>query len=244
MSECMLCQSKRAERPHLIEPVGLRIWSVEELIYFMRNNLTLLDEELLDEKLTAWIKDELRMRRLASILAQVISKPFSVRDYLLPIYHETGYPGEDEIRRTLNALEDLEALPAPVRLKKKADALTGYHRYLRAIGIYRQVLEYQKSSHLGAQFTGMIYGNIGAAYARLFQMEEACSFLKESYTLLHSSDAARRYLSAVYLKDGRQAFLAAAEELEMDEAARKKIEDAIAAVRPPERAGRSPRGTR
>ncbi|MBQ9322513.1 MAG: hypothetical protein IJ239_09255 [Eubacterium sp.] len=230
MSECMLCQSRRAEQPFLIEPVGLRIWSIEELLYFISENLPLTDEDLLNTKLVDWIKEELHMRRLAGILGQILTKPFSVREFVLPIYHETGYPGETSMRKTLNAMDDFNALPTPVRLKKKADLLVHHTRYLRAIETYQSVLDYQQSSHLGTQFTGVIYNNIGCVYAKLFQMEEACSCLKESYRLLHTNDTLRRYLYAVYLKDGREVFLQEAKTLNIDPASQREMEKRISSI--------------
>lgn len=230
MSECMLCQSRRAEQPYLIEPVGIRIWSIEELIYFIGENLPLIDEDILNQKLVDWIKEELHMRRLAGILGQIIGKPFSMREFVLPIYHETGYPGETPMRKTLNAMDDFNALPTPVRLKKKGDVLVHHMRYLRAIETYQSVLDYQQSSHLGTQFTGVIYHNIGCVYAKLFQMEEACSCLKESWKLLHSSDSLKHYLYAVYLKDGREAFLSEAKDLNIDPATQNVIEKNIADI--------------
>ena len=233
MSECMLCQSRRAESPWLIEPVGLRIWSIEELLYFIQENLPLLDEDILNAKLVGWIKDELHLRRLAGVLTQIVGKPFAVRDFILPMFHETGYPSEAGIRQTVAALEELDALPTPIRLKKKADLLVTHERYLRAIETYRAVLDYQRSSNLGAQFTGIIYNNIGCVFARLFQMDEAVSCLRESYQLLHTSDALRRYLYAVYLKDGRDAFQKEAKEQGADPAMREEIEEAVAALPEP-----------
>ncbi|MBR0398896.1 MAG: hypothetical protein IJI10_11600 [Eubacterium sp.] len=230
MSECMLCQSRRAEQPFLIEPVGLRIWSIEELLYFIGENLPLVDEDIINQKLVDWIKEELHMRRLAGILTQIIGKPFTVREFVLPIFHETGYPGETPMRKTLNAMDDFSALPTPVRLKKKADVLVHHTRYLRAIETYHSVLDYQQSSHLGAQFTGVIYHNIGCVYAKLFQMEEACSSLKESYRLLHSSEALKHYLTAVYLKDGREAFLQEAKAQNIDPATQSGIEKSIGEI--------------
>ena len=84
MSECMLCQVRRAEHPYLIESIGLNVYSVEELLYFMERNIPLLDGTILNEDLVRWLKDELHMRRLSVNLSMVLQRNFSVRDFVMP----------------------------------------------------------------------------------------------------------------------------------------------------------------
>ncbi len=70
---------------------------------------------------------------------------------------------------------------------------------------------------LGKQFIGEIYHNMGCAYARLFQMEEAIRCFEIAYGKLHTMGAVKSLLYAVYMEHGVDAFVEKAKELEVDE---------------------------
>ncbi|MEI3246665.1 MAG: hypothetical protein V8S26_11405 [Lachnospiraceae bacterium] len=55
----ILCKTKTAKKPFFIENISTNIYSMEELCYYLYNNLYLIDDTLLNEKLCVWLKDEL-----------------------------------------------------------------------------------------------------------------------------------------------------------------------------------------
>lgn len=76
---------------------------------------------------------------------------------------------------------------------------------------------------LGKQFIGEIYHNMGCAYARLFQMEEAIRCFEIAYGKLHTMGAVKSLLYAVYMEYGVDAFVEKAKELEVDEERQEEI---------------------
>ena len=76
---------------------------------------------------------------------------------------------------------------------------------------------------LGKQFIGEIYHNMGCAYARLFQMEEAIRCFEIAYGKLHTMGAVKSLLYAVYREHGVDAFVEKAKELEVDEERQEEI---------------------
>lgn len=76
---------------------------------------------------------------------------------------------------------------------------------------------------LGKQFIGEIYHNMGCAYARLFQMEEAIRCFEIAYGKLHTMGAMKSLLYAVYMEHGVDAFVEKAKELEVDEERQEEI---------------------
>lgn len=76
---------------------------------------------------------------------------------------------------------------------------------------------------LGKQFIGEIYHNMGCAYARLFQMEEAIRCFEIAYGKLHTMGAVKSLLYAVYMEHGVDAFVEKAKELEVDEERQEEI---------------------
>lgn len=78
---------------------------------------------------------------------------------------------------------------------------------------------------LGKQFIGEIYHNMGCAYARLFQMEEAIRCFEIAYGKLHTMGAVKSLLYAVYMEHGVDAFVEKAKELEVDEVDEERQEE-------------------
>ena len=76
---------------------------------------------------------------------------------------------------------------------------------------------------LGKQFIGEIYHNMGCAYARLFQMEEAIRCFEIAYGKLHTMGAVKSLLYAVYMEHGVDAFVEKPKELEVDEERQEEI---------------------
>ena len=76
---------------------------------------------------------------------------------------------------------------------------------------------------LGKQFIGEIYHNMGCAYARLFQMEEAIRCFEIAYGKLHTMGAVKSLLYAVFMEHGVDAFVEKAKELEVDEERQEEI---------------------
>ena len=68
MSGYILCQVKKAEKPFYIENISTNIYSIEELCYYLYNNLYLVDRSLISNKLCTWLDEELKLPKLAAKL--------------------------------------------------------------------------------------------------------------------------------------------------------------------------------
>ena len=60
MNRYLLCK-KRVNRPYLVQELGLRIYSLEELCYFVYQNLPLIDNEFLETRLYEFIGQDCAM---------------------------------------------------------------------------------------------------------------------------------------------------------------------------------------
>lgn len=234
MSECMLCQVRRAEHPYIIESIGLPVYTVEELLYFMQHNAALLDESILNEELLRWIKEELRMRRLSASLSVLMQRKFRPDEFVLPIFRETGYPDAESIRVFSEELSKLEELPHPARVREKGNQLFRHRRYTLAIRAYEKAAEESRDSDLGQQFTGMVFHNIGCAYARLFQFEEAGEYLNKGRKLLKTRESLKDYLYILRFLTGSGRFKKAAIAEGADEKLIREVEDSAWNLQIPE----------
>lgn len=202
----ILCQIKRAKIPYYIENISMNIYSIEELCYYMYHNIYLLDETILNEGLCFWIRDELKLGRLYERIFPLLDADVRVGDFVLPIFKEINYLSFAEFKEMNRQLKIFEEQPQVVRLKMKGDYLFLHERYIHAIRVYTESIQLAEKEHMGLQFMGSIYNNMGCAYGKLFQTEESFECFAKAYELLHSGSTLRSYLFAAYLNKGKNSY--------------------------------------
>lgn len=206
MGSYILCQQQKAGTPYYIENISTNIFSIEELCFYFYHNIYLLDGTIINEELCRWIGEELGMKQLAARLRGILETDADIGAFILPVFKEAYYLSQSEYKEMQERLQKLQELPAMVRKKLKGDYLVRYGKYSNGIKVYESILESTEKTTLGSQFEGGVYHNMGCAYAKLFQMDEAFSCLKHAYELLHSKTALKSYLYAVYIAHSKEAY--------------------------------------
>lgn len=217
MAAYRLCQTKKAEKPYFIENISTNIFSMEELCFYISNNLYLLDETILNTELTRWLRDELELAVLARRLEKLMEIKVSMAEMILPILKEIQYLSQKELKDLQQELKRMEEQPPLMLQKLKGDYLVEYKKFGNALKVYGKVLKEADDSVMGTQFCGSVYHNMGCAYAKLFQMQDALVCFEKAYDLLHSKTTLRSYLIAVYLGESKEAFHSRAEMMGVDE---------------------------
>ena len=59
MGSLILCHRKHAVRPYDITRIHRKIYTIEELCYYLCNNLYLIDYTIMNEQLCLWLEEEL-----------------------------------------------------------------------------------------------------------------------------------------------------------------------------------------
>ena len=83
MGSLILCHKKRAKHPYEITRIHKRIYTIEELCYYLCNNLYLIDYTIINEQLCRWIRDELELVSLAESLMEMLKDHVSVGHWLI-----------------------------------------------------------------------------------------------------------------------------------------------------------------
>lgn len=229
MSGYILCQVRRARVPYYIENISANIYSIEELCFYLYHNIYLLDSSIINEELCFWIRDELGLKKLSQKLYGLLDDQVKIGDFILPIFKEINYLSLDEFRRLNQQIQKLAQEPAVLRQKLKGDYLMEHGKYVNAIKVYQKALHEkeehttQENGNLGGQFAGGIYHNMGCAYAKLFQMDEAIHCFSLAYEHLRTMASIKSYLYAVYMEYGEEALEEKASQLGVDEERRDDI---------------------
>ena len=107
MGSLILCHKKRAKRPFEISRVHMRIYTIEELCYYICNNLYLIDYTIVNERLCRWIGDELELPELSSELRRLLRENGSMEEFVLTILKESNIYAAAEIHKMQSVLEQL-----------------------------------------------------------------------------------------------------------------------------------------
>ena len=55
MGSLILCHKKKASQPYKITRIHRKIYTIEELCYYLCNNLYLIDYTIMNEKICEWL---------------------------------------------------------------------------------------------------------------------------------------------------------------------------------------------
>ena len=198
MGNLILCHDRHAAHPYEITRIHCRIFTIEELCYYLCNNLYLIDYTIMNEQLCDWLDEELGMEVLASELKDVLRLHGSVEKFVLTILKSSRIYREPEMIRIQNVLEHLKNQKDIERQKFKGDNLLESGEVEEAILVYQAILNQEKDDTVDEKFYGKIYAGLGAAYGRLFLYQEAARMYDRAYQLCGDKALIKPYLYASY----------------------------------------------
>ena len=198
MGSLILCHDRHAAHPYEIARIHCRIFTIEELCYYLCNNLYLIDYTIMNEQLCSWLEDELGMTSLAESLRDVLRLHGSVEKFVLTILKASRIYREPEMIRIQNVLEHLKNQKDIERQKYKGDNLLESGEVEEAILVYQAILNQEKDETVDDKFYGKIYAGLGAAYGRLFLYQESAKMYDRAYQICGDETLLKPYLYASY----------------------------------------------
>lgn len=106
MGRVILCMGQKAQTPYCFEKLGIRVWTVEELCFCLKENAFLLDEEIVSNVLVRWLEEQCELTELAGILQPMVRHQSSPAAFVIKILEYTGlYETQvmTEVSRTLQS---------------------------------------------------------------------------------------------------------------------------------------------
>lgn len=167
------CIHPLAKNPIFLESAGISFYSIEELAYYLYENIYLADEELLGEELYLWVERELKLPDLAGMLRDGMMGQGSIYDQVMLILKSSGYYSEKELTELSEKINKISTLQAQERMKHKADELLRNHNLWGAIKEYEKILEIRQNSRLEPGFYAAVWNNLGVCYGKVFLFEKA-----------------------------------------------------------------------
>ena len=226
MSGYILCQVKKAEKPFYIENISTNIYSIEELCYYLYNNLYLVDSSLISSKLCTWLEEELELPKLAAKLKPYIGREAGLEEVLYPIFKEINYLAYEELKTLNGRIEARKREPEEIREKRKGDVLMENRMYVNALRVYQKLME-NGGKEITKEMRERILHNQGCAYSYLFQMDKALDCFWKAWKENHSEKALKVYLLAYRSVHSEEEYRKRQEDLKTDEMVRQETDQAL-----------------
>lgn len=181
MGAVKICVHGMAKTPFYVESTGVRLYSIEELSYFLYENIYLIDEQLVDEKLYLWLEKELGLEKLAEKLRNGKASGNHVYNQVMSILQASEYYSEEALSKLSEKIREISGLQTQERMKAKADELSGNGNYWSAVLEYEKLLSIRQSNRLSVEFYAKVWNNLAGCYARLFLFEKAAACFENAF---------------------------------------------------------------
>ena len=193
----ILIENKRAQHPFYHEVIGVSLYTLEELAWFIRHHMYLVDASWVGEDLFSWLEKELGQDVLA---ARVRAELRSSGDAFLcarKILEHCGLYGAEDLAAVDREIPGMQNRTSMERRKFRGDLLFLEGRYRRAAYLYLELLRPENARRMTEELRGDIFHNLGVVYARFFLFEEAAEMFSEAYRLRKKEASRDAYLYAM-----------------------------------------------
>ena len=228
MSGFILCKTKYADKPYCINNVAINIYSLEELCYYIYNNIYLVGEDLIEPGLIKFMEKELDEKSLADELRFLVEQKAGLSEIIMTILRSVDFYTDEEILALKKVIDQLDVQNVQERLKLRADNFLNNRRYRSALRNYELVIYGKRDEGLTLEFYGDVWHNMGVAYAGMFAFKTAADCFRKAYGLNRDRESLREYLAAISLsgegKNGEAVQNLSESEMEMLYVARTEIE--------------------
>ena len=171
MGKIILCRGKKADTPLTVLQTGVKLYTAEELCYYIYNNIYLIGQDFIDDNLISFL-DETGEKELAErVLAQIF----------VIILKTIDYYSVAEIEQLKGILNTLGKQSVCERLKARGDGYLNAGYYFAAVRCYESIIKDYKGKDLLAADYAKVYHNLGTAYARMFMYDKAVIYYDEAY---------------------------------------------------------------
>lgn len=206
----IMCTGNVAKKPYEMPYTRNRVYSLEEICYYVYNHIYSITEEFFQRPLADWLRDEAGHPVLAKKMERMMETKETLKNFVVTLLCGCDYYREDEIRQLVKVMDEIANLPLYQKKKIKAD------NYLRA-GFYgKSLVEYRKllGGSFAVNFTTEEYGDIlhnqGIAHFYTSSFADAAQDFKEAFARNNKKDSWEHYLWILLMEGKNEDFEAEA----------------------------------
>lgn len=190
--KAIACLGNYAKVPYYFEKLDIRVFSMEELCYCLKENAFLLGREIMHESLLKFIGNECDVPQLARELYPLVHKKGNLSTFVAMILEYVAFYSPEEIRHVETILKQGANLPDFEKQKVQIDYMVQKKKYAAAMEEYGRLYEgMPKDARAGA-----VLHNKGVVYARMMMYRKAAEAFWNAYQLNGSNQSFVAYLGA------------------------------------------------
>ncbi len=193
------CVGQRASSPYYLKSAGLGIYSLEELLFYIRENVFMVDSTLMSEEFVKFIRCELCLASLADKLTEIKDRAGGLSEFVECLFREADYVTEIELTTILRALTVSDRLSSHEKHKIRGDFLMKCGRTAQAVLEYHTALQEMDRDTMPEE-AARLCNNIGVGCAEMFFFSRAAEYFEESYRLKPDEDTEIELLAAKKLE--------------------------------------------
>ncbi len=206
MGKVILCSGKRTSRPYVLPGTGYRIYSIEELCYYIYNNIYSMDETIFSDSLIDWIGAELNLVSRAEKLSMSVKQKADYKTMLTIVLCSCDYYTEQEIKKLLTVVDEINTMPPVRRWYIRANTLLKRKQYAEAAAEYDRLLISEEAADLSPKDYGDVLHNQAIATLYIYGPERALEIFLHAYERNQREESLRQYLYTLWLAEDREAF--------------------------------------
>ena len=97
MGKVILCTGKTARNPYYFLSTGTRVYTIEELCYYIYHNIETVSEELVCPELVAFLRNELGLEERADQLEKLYATHAGIKDIIVLILCSADFYEEKSV---------------------------------------------------------------------------------------------------------------------------------------------------
>ena len=118
-----LCMGEYAKTGYEPERMGIKVYCLEELVFFIKENAFLLDDGFMDDSLSEWLTEECKLKELGDELRRASRRRISLKSYISIILEYAGFYPKEVNENIENIIVENSNLSIYEMKKARADAL-------------------------------------------------------------------------------------------------------------------------
>ena len=207
MSGYILCQTKKARSPYFIQNISTNIYTLEELCYYMYNNIYSVTEEFFDQKLALWLKEQVGYETLAKKMKVLIERKNDLKDLVVTLLCACDYYKEDEVVKLVEIMDEIANLPLHEKNKIIADNYLRAGKYGKSLQEYKKLLYGNMAERFSTEEYGDLLHNQAIALFHVSSFQEAATGFREAYARNHNEKSLNQYLYTLLMNEQKELFV-------------------------------------
>lgn len=200
MGKMILCRGKQTDKPLVIEGTGMRLYTAEELCYYIYNNIYLIGQDLINGRLIEFLR-QTGEEDLSERVRSLYEKKAGLAEILVTILKTVDYYSVSDIEKIRETLNTLGRQNVCERLKSRGDGYLANECFFSAIKCYESIINDYKGSGLSGSEYSKVYHNLGTAYARMFLYNKAAKYYDDAFKTGQHEESKKCSIAAKMLAD-------------------------------------------